>query len=58
MAASHPGAAGLALVAPVGGPRRIDPEALRRAAGDLLRALGWPDSELSRQLVSVERDPS
>ena len=39
MAAARSGTARLALAAPVAASRRIDPEALERAAGELLRAL-------------------
>jgi GTP cyclohydrolase IA len=39
-AVARSGAAGLTLVAPTAGPRRIDHEALMRAAADLLEALG------------------
>jgi GTP cyclohydrolase I len=40
MAPARSGARGLALVAPVAEPRRIDRQALERATADLLRALG------------------
>jgi GTP cyclohydrolase I len=50
MAMGRSGAAGLALVSPVPGPRRIDHEALERAAGDLLSALGADvDAEALRE---------